>query len=104
MYHGNGFWALHQYTINQDDIQYKMYEILEKTTSKNWTTCLDELQQVLFNELNKNWGKNYDDLYDEYQYYHTKILSLFLCSMNPSIVDKLSYRYNNIRKYLMKWK
>jgi hypothetical protein len=102
IYHSNSFLSNQNlWDNNENSTHYKMSLIVKNSNISNRTVSLTELKN-LFNEVIEiEWIKEYDTVYDYYIYYRNQIIDVLKNNINPSILDRVVYKYNNILvKYL----
>lgn len=102
MYHSNLFLSnQNSWDNDKNSIDYKMSLIVKNSNISNRTVSLTELKN-LFNEvIEVEWIQKYDTVYDDYIYYRNQIIDILQTNINPTILDKFIYKYNNIlAKYL----
>lgn len=102
MYHSNPFLSKQiSWDSNENSIHYQMSLILKNSNISNRNLSLTELKNLFDEVIRKEWVQEYDILYDDCIYYRNQIIDILQANINPSILDKIIYKYNNILvKYL----
>lgn len=102
IYHSNPFLSNQNlWDNNENSIHHKMNLIVKSSTISNRTVSLTELKNLFDEVLEKEWIQEYDNLYDDYIYYRNQIIDILKNNVNPSILDRIVYKYNNVLvKYL----